>query len=120
VSTTWYRCPNCGHASPDCFDEEIAETLAWQPDQVPCDNCGEHAVVLCPHCHHDYDPYGADRLAGCAQLAAGAPARGGARATYPDLAAGGLAVKPNLRSWETSRRPEWASPSMIGASVSGR
>lgn len=62
MSTTWYRCPNCGHASPDCFDEEIAETLAWQPDQVPCDNCGEHAVVLCPHCHHDYDPYGADRL----------------------------------------------------------
>ncbi|MHB8575681.1 MAG: hypothetical protein ACYDCQ_10160 [Dehalococcoidia bacterium] len=69
-SATWYRCPNCGHASPECFDEESAEMLAWTPDRVPCDTCGEHAVVLCPHCHHDYDPLSADRLL----VAAGAEA----------------------------------------------
>ena len=62
MATGWYRCPNCGNASPDCFEEENAEAPAWEPDQIPCDTCGEHAVVLCPHCHHDFDPFGHDRL----------------------------------------------------------
>jgi predicted RNA-binding Zn-ribbon protein involved in translation (DUF1610 family) len=69
VAASWYRCPNCGQASPDCFDEEGAETVAWMPDQVPCDTCGSHDVVLCPHCHRDYDPLGNERIA----VPAGAP-----------------------------------------------
>ncbi len=59
----WYRCPNCGNASPDCFDEESAEAPAWEPDRIPCDTCGEHEVVICPHCHTDYDPHSSDRVA---------------------------------------------------------
>lgn len=77
MSLTWYRCPNCGNASPDCFDEESADTLAWEPDQIPCDTCGTHEVVLCPHCHRDYDPLGAERIAVTAGAAAEPPGAGG-------------------------------------------
>lgn len=41
-----YVCPLCGAATP---------TDQWRETSVACEDCGDHAAILCPSCEEPVD-----------------------------------------------------------------
>lgn len=46
IDTSEVRCRDCGEWSP------LSE---WREGEVPCDECGSHAAMVCPRCGEGED-----------------------------------------------------------------